>query len=228
MTTTPHENESTDSISPSASYPDFSVFLAAHKLLELSGRGSLPNGITRMPQGRTTGNHDDQANSNSRSRKEEADVVSQRNEGSPLGEEEEDLVENRTEGTNHSGNHADRQNLLPAETSMEVEKGENESLGSKEDAMELELEPEPETVEPEVKTEPKAGSSQDSVDEGEGPSESCAVEEASHRGSGRQSCDDSLPSEELEPGGDGDGDGADTAENPALFRPGFGEELACH
>ena len=30
-------------------FPDFTVFLAAHKLLELSGKNSLPNGIVRPP-----------------------------------------------------------------------------------------------------------------------------------------------------------------------------------
>lgn len=88
---------------------------------------------------------------------------------------------------------------------------------------------EPKPAEPQVETEPKVGNSKDSTDEREDSSESRAVEEAPPRGSGHQSCDDSPPSVELE-SGDSDGDdgdsGADAAENPNLFRPGFGEELA--
>lgn len=41
----------TNSPTPDASFPDFTVFLAAHKLMELAGKGynSLPNGIVKPP-----------------------------------------------------------------------------------------------------------------------------------------------------------------------------------
>ena len=207
MTTTLNGNESTDSISPSASYPDFSVFLAAHKLLELSGRGSLPNGIARITHNRITGRKDNQT-SNSSSSQEKLkgpDTSLQGNECSPLDEKP-------AEEANCSGNHSDREMLT--ETSMEVEKEGNQngdSLGCNEVVSE---------PEPQVETEPKADESQDDDGEGGARTESCVVEEASPGGSGHQSCEESM---ELE-----SGDGADATENRALFSPGFGEALMCY